>query len=158
MLRWITDQIMDAVMQLSGQEYVDAYGASVKDGAARGSAAAAVVADPAGRRAAAAAAAGARVSEASPAREDDPLNPPQGADVVSVDPSGKVAVEHGSGTGKGIYWVLRHVVLGPAVDKIFRPIAKGTEHVPETGAGHRGQQPPLVRRLAVHAAWLWTAG
>ncbi len=30
-LRWITDQIMDAVMQLSGQEYVDAYGASVKD-------------------------------------------------------------------------------------------------------------------------------
>ena len=31
MLRWITDQIMDAVMQLSGQEYVDAYGASVKD-------------------------------------------------------------------------------------------------------------------------------
>ena len=30
-LRWVTDQIMDAVMQLSGQEYVDAYGASVKD-------------------------------------------------------------------------------------------------------------------------------
>ena len=30
-LRWITDQIMDAVMQLSGQEYVDMYGASVKD-------------------------------------------------------------------------------------------------------------------------------
>ena len=35
-LRWITDEIMDAVMQLSGQTYVDAYGASVKDGPAEG--------------------------------------------------------------------------------------------------------------------------
>ena len=29
-LRWITDTIMDAVMELSGQEYVDAYGSAVK--------------------------------------------------------------------------------------------------------------------------------
>jgi 1-acyl-sn-glycerol-3-phosphate acyltransferase len=29
-LRWITDEIMNAVMELSGQVYVDAYGASVK--------------------------------------------------------------------------------------------------------------------------------
>jgi 1-acyl-sn-glycerol-3-phosphate acyltransferase len=29
-LRWVTDEIMNAVMELSGQEYVDAYGASVK--------------------------------------------------------------------------------------------------------------------------------
>jgi 1-acyl-sn-glycerol-3-phosphate acyltransferase len=29
-LRWVTDQIMDEVMRLSGQEYVDAYGSSVK--------------------------------------------------------------------------------------------------------------------------------
>ena len=29
-LRWITDEIMNAVMELSGQEYVDAYGTSVK--------------------------------------------------------------------------------------------------------------------------------
>jgi 1-acyl-sn-glycerol-3-phosphate acyltransferase len=30
-LRWVTDEIMNAVMELSGQEYVDAYGASAKD-------------------------------------------------------------------------------------------------------------------------------
>jgi 1-acyl-sn-glycerol-3-phosphate acyltransferase len=29
-LRWVTDEIMNAVMELSGQVYVDAYGASVK--------------------------------------------------------------------------------------------------------------------------------
>jgi 1-acyl-sn-glycerol-3-phosphate acyltransferase len=29
-LRWITDEIMNVVMELSGQEYVDAYGSSVK--------------------------------------------------------------------------------------------------------------------------------
>lgn len=29
-LRWVTDEIMYAVMQMSGQEYVDAYGTSVK--------------------------------------------------------------------------------------------------------------------------------
>ena len=29
-LRWVTDEIMNAVMELSGQEYVDAYGTSVK--------------------------------------------------------------------------------------------------------------------------------
>jgi 1-acyl-sn-glycerol-3-phosphate acyltransferase len=35
-LRWITDTIMDAVMQLSGQEYVDAYGSAVKAALQRG--------------------------------------------------------------------------------------------------------------------------
>jgi 1-acyl-sn-glycerol-3-phosphate acyltransferase len=30
-LRWITDEIMNAVMELSGQVYVDAYGTSVKE-------------------------------------------------------------------------------------------------------------------------------
>ena len=29
-LRYVTDEIMNAVMELSGQEYVDAYGTSVK--------------------------------------------------------------------------------------------------------------------------------
>src|SRR5918997_1809500 len=58
----------------------------------------------------------------------------EGADLVSVDPSGKVEVEHGSGRGKGVYWVLRHVLLGPMVTKIFRPVFEGTENVPETGA------------------------
>jgi 1-acyl-sn-glycerol-3-phosphate acyltransferase len=60
----------------------------------------------------------------------DPL---ENAGVVSIDPSGKIAVEHGSGHGKGIYWLLRHVVLGPAVTRIFRPIEQGTENVPESG-------------------------
>jgi 1-acyl-sn-glycerol-3-phosphate acyltransferase len=35
-LRWVTDQIMAEVMALSGQEYVDAYGASVKGALAEG--------------------------------------------------------------------------------------------------------------------------
>jgi len=36
LLRWITDEIMTAVQQLSGQTYVDAYGASVKNALAEG--------------------------------------------------------------------------------------------------------------------------
>ena len=35
-LRWVTDEIMSAVQQLSGQTYVDAYGASVKAALAEG--------------------------------------------------------------------------------------------------------------------------
>jgi 1-acyl-sn-glycerol-3-phosphate acyltransferase len=35
-LRWVTDRIMDEVMTLSGQEYVDAYGATVKAAIAEG--------------------------------------------------------------------------------------------------------------------------
>jgi 1-acyl-sn-glycerol-3-phosphate acyltransferase len=35
-LRWVTDEIMTAVMRLSGQTYVDAYGASVKAALAEG--------------------------------------------------------------------------------------------------------------------------
>ncbi len=35
-LRWVTDRIMDEVMKLSGQEYVDAYASSVKAGLAAG--------------------------------------------------------------------------------------------------------------------------
>jgi 1-acyl-sn-glycerol-3-phosphate acyltransferase len=35
-LRWVTDEIMNAVMELSGQEYVDAYGTSVKSALAEG--------------------------------------------------------------------------------------------------------------------------
>jgi 1-acyl-sn-glycerol-3-phosphate acyltransferase len=36
-LRWITDEIMNAVMELSGQEYVDAYGTSAKAAVEAGS-------------------------------------------------------------------------------------------------------------------------
>jgi 1-acyl-sn-glycerol-3-phosphate acyltransferase len=35
-LRWITDEIMNAVLELSGQVYVDAYGASVKEALEQG--------------------------------------------------------------------------------------------------------------------------
>ncbi|HYP46717.1 MAG TPA: lysophospholipid acyltransferase family protein [Propionibacteriaceae bacterium] len=35
-LRWVTDEIMNAVMELSGQDYVDAYGTSVKSAMAEG--------------------------------------------------------------------------------------------------------------------------
>ena len=55
-------------------------------------------------------------------------------DLVSVDPSGTVEVEHAAGRGKGAYWVLRHVLLGPVATRIFRPIFEGTENVPRTGA------------------------
>ena len=48
-LRWVTDQIMDEVMELSGQEYVDAYGASVKAALAGRRAATAVGHRPARR-------------------------------------------------------------------------------------------------------------
>jgi 1-acyl-sn-glycerol-3-phosphate acyltransferase len=54
--------------------------------------------------------------------------------LVSVDAEGRVAVESaGSGGGKGIYWVLKNVLLGPPIRKIFRPIEEGIENVPETG-------------------------
>jgi len=32
-LRWVTDEIMNEIMKISGQQYVDVYGASVKSGA-----------------------------------------------------------------------------------------------------------------------------
>ena len=34
-------------------------------------------------------------------------------DLVSVEPGGKVALEKGSHGGRGIYWVLKNVLLGP---------------------------------------------
>src|SRR5215217_3118826 len=53
----------------------------------------------------------------SPRREPDPA-------VVDV----------GDGDGKGIYWVLKHVLVGPSVKRIFRPIVVGAENVPAHGA------------------------
>ena len=50
------------------------------------------------------------------------------------------------------YWLLKWVLLGPLLKLIFRPYAEGTENVPEEGAGDPRQQPPVVLRLAVHAA------
>jgi 1-acyl-sn-glycerol-3-phosphate acyltransferase len=42
-------------------------------------------------------------------------------------------VDAGDGDGKGIYWVLKNVVVGPPVRRIFRPIVIGTGNIPETG-------------------------
>ncbi len=52
-------------------------------------------------------------------------------EVVTVEPTG---VSHGSGGGRGIYWMLKNVLLGPAVNKIFRPIEDGIRNVPARGA------------------------
>jgi len=53
----------------------------------------------------------------SPRREPDPA-----------------VVDAGDGDGKGIYWVLKNVVVGPPVRRIFRPNVVGAENIPETGA------------------------
>ena len=39
----------------------------------------------------------------------------------------------GEGDGKGIYFLLKNVLLGPPVKRIFRPIVIGAENIPETG-------------------------
>ena len=53
---------------------------------------------------------------------------------VSVDDSAKGAADSGRAGGRGIYWVLKNVVLGPAIRKIFQPIEEGVENVPTRGA------------------------
>jgi 1-acyl-sn-glycerol-3-phosphate acyltransferase len=47
--------------------------------------------------------------------------------LVTVDP------DPDSGRGKGIYWVLKNVLLGPPVRRIFRPVAEGLANVPSSG-------------------------
>jgi 1-acyl-sn-glycerol-3-phosphate acyltransferase len=66
-----------------------------------------------------------RRGDSPPARHDD---------LVAVDPHGNVTVESGSGPGRAAYWVLKNVLLGPAITKVFRPITEGAQHVPNTGA------------------------
>ncbi len=48
-----------------------------------------------------------------------------------VDPVVDAAAD---GDGKGIYWVLRNVLVGPPVKRLFRPIVVGAENVPAKGA------------------------
>ena len=36
--------------------------------------------------------------------------------------------------GKGIYWMLKNVLLGPGIRKVFRPVEEGVENVPRQGA------------------------
>jgi 1-acyl-sn-glycerol-3-phosphate acyltransferase len=44
-----------------------------------------------------------------------------------------VSLEAGDGDGKGIYFVLKHVLLGPPIRRLFRPKVIGLEHVPKEG-------------------------
>ena len=60
--------------------------------------------------------------------------------------------------GRGLYWVMRNVLLGPPVLKIFNPVVEGAQNVPDFGRGHPRGQPPVVHRLAVHAAGAGPAG
>ncbi|MEV0802992.1 lysophospholipid acyltransferase family protein [Kribbella sp. NPDC050281] len=46
---------------------------------------------------------------------------------------GSHAVDAGDGDGKGIYWVLKNVLVGPPVRRIFRPIVVGAENIPDLG-------------------------
>jgi len=39
----------------------------------------------------------------------------------------------GEGDGKGIYWMLKNVLIGPPVKRIFRPKVEGAEHIPAQG-------------------------
>jgi 1-acyl-sn-glycerol-3-phosphate acyltransferase len=41
--------------------------------------------------------------------------------------------DSGEGDGKGIYWVLKNVIVGPPVKRLFRPKVEGIENVPVTG-------------------------
>src|SRR3954471_21472241 len=77
----------------------------------------------------------------SPRREPDPA-------VVDV----------GDGDGQGIYWVLKHVLVGPPVKRIFRTIVGGAETIPDLGPAIIASNPlpysdwifmPLVLRRRV---------
>ena len=41
--------------------------------------------------------------------------------------------ENDSGGGRGIYWLLKNIVLGPAMRRLFRPTEDGKDNVPEHG-------------------------
>ena len=52
-------------------------------------------------------------------------------ELVSVD-GDKIELKAGGG-GRGIYWMLKNVLLGPGIRKIFRPVEEGVENVPRSG-------------------------
>ena len=85
-----------------------------------------------------------------PHRAPDPA--PGTTDVVSVDASGtlRVASADGRRPGRGVYWVLRHVVLGPVVTRLFRPVEEGADRVPAEGGAI------LAGNHLSYADWLFT--
>jgi 1-acyl-sn-glycerol-3-phosphate acyltransferase len=63
-----------------------------------------------------------------------PEDPVELTDLVSVSADGQVSLERGrGGAGRGIYWVLKNILLGPAIDKVFRPVVEGVHNVPASG-------------------------
>jgi 1-acyl-sn-glycerol-3-phosphate acyltransferase len=89
----------------------------------------------------------------SDGNRDAPTNPIAGDaasdDLVSVDPRGAVdvggddppapargnlTIESGSAPGRAVYWLLKNVLLGPVITKVFHPIQEGAQHVPDEGA------------------------
>ena len=46
---------------------------------------------------------------------------------------GRPVDDAGDGDGKGIYWMLKNVVVGPPVKRIFRPKVEGGENIPDLG-------------------------
>ena len=59
--------------------------------------------------------------------------PAEPTDLVSVSADGRVSLHRSRGGGRGIYWVLKNLLLGPAITKIFRPVEEGVENVPRAG-------------------------
>ena len=51
--------------------------------------------------------------------------------------------------GSGIYWLLKNVILGPPIRRVFRPVVEGAEHVPREGAAI------LVSNHLSFADWLF---
>ena len=56
------------------------------------------------------------------------------------------------------YWFLKWIAIGPVLKLVFRPQVSGHGERPGDRPGDPGQQPPVVRRLAVHAADAARAG
>jgi 1-acyl-sn-glycerol-3-phosphate acyltransferase len=48
-------------------------------------------------------------------------------------PADRSAVDHDAGDGKGVYWMLKHVLIGPPIKRVFRPKVEGAENVPAHG-------------------------
>ncbi|WP_114558445.1 lysophospholipid acyltransferase family protein [Desertihabitans aurantiacus] len=49
------------------------------------------------------------------------------------DPGGSEEDQPSRATGRGLYALLRHVLLGPVVTRVFRPVVEGEHHVPRHG-------------------------